>query len=80
MSRIAYNILDPELIYLFDFFFPGVKQELGGEWVVPASEYQGYLDTIQAALEEDYTNELWDYWDEIDEDVRIWSTEKNAWE
>lgn len=80
MARIRYNILDDDLLALFAYFLPNVViEQVGGQYVVPASAYQGYLDQIQALLEDDWDSEYWDRWDEIDTEVWIWSTETGRW-
>ena len=80
MARIAYNILDEDLLALFSYFFPELEiQQVGGEYVVPASDYQGYLDYFEAQLDILGDDTLWEYWDGIDYDYRIWSTETGTW-
>lgn len=80
MARISYNVLDEDLLLLFRIFLPDVEiLEVGGQFVVPASAYQGYLDQIQEELEGDWDSQYWDNWNQIDNEVWIWSTEAGRW-
>lgn len=81
MARIEYNILDLELLELFAEFLPDVSiLEVGGKMVVPSSEYDRYLSLIEAELDEmGWPSEWEDLWNDIDLDVRIWSTERGDW-
>ena len=80
MARLRYNILDEDLLLLFSIFLLDVEiLELGGQWVIPASAYQGYLDQIQEELEADWDSQYWENWDNIGTEIWIWSTETGTW-
>ena len=82
MARIEYNILDEELLALLEAFnMTDIIETVGGIMVVPSSMYDAYLDQIEQKLIalDDYENPLWDTWSEIDNNTRVWSTDRGIW-
>lgn len=84
MAQIPYNILDDDLVALFGWM--GIDYEtLAGQPAIQSSLYDAAYDTILAELEnlaedDPLYDEMWGYFDNIDTEIWIWSTEKEAWD